>query len=41
MDFENNNTRAGHLLEKWRLLDTTIELGTDITATLVKAMDSV
>lgn len=39
MDFDN--TRAVHLLDKWRLLDTTIELGTDITATLVKAMDSV
>lgn len=41
MDFENDTMRALHILDRWRLEDTTIELGTAITATLIKAMDGV
>lgn len=41
MDFDNDRMRALHMLDRWRLEDSTIELGTDITATLVEAMDGV
>lgn len=39
MDFDNGTMRALHILDRWRLEDSTIELGTDITVTLTKAMD--
>lgn len=39
MDFDNDTMRALHILDRWRLEDSTIELGTDITVTLTKAMD--
>lgn len=40
MDFDNDRMRALHMLDRWRLEDNTIELATDITATLLEAMDS-
>lgn len=40
MDFDNNRMRALHMLDRWRLEDSTIELATDINATLLEAMDS-
>ncbi|XP_065934502.1 uncharacterized protein [Magallana gigas] len=39
MDFDNGTMRALHILDRWRLEDSTIELGTDITVTLTKAMN--
>lgn len=40
MDFDNDRMRALHMLDRWRLEDSTIELATDINATLLEAMDS-
>lgn len=41
MDFDNDRMRALHMLDRWRLEDSTIELATDIPVTLLEAMDSV
>lgn len=41
IDFDNDTMRALHILDRWRFEDSTIELGTDITATLLKTMDGV
>lgn len=38
MDFDNGTMRALHILDRWRLEDSTIELATDITATLLEAI---
>lgn len=40
MDFDNDRMRALHMLDRWRLEDSTVELATDINATLLEAMDS-
>lgn len=40
MDFDNDRMRALHMLDRWRLEDRTVELATDINATLLEAMDS-
>nr|XP_034337732.1 uncharacterized protein LOC117692795 isoform X1 [Crassostrea gigas] len=41
LDFDNDRMKAVHLLDKWRLEDSTIELGTDITSFIVEAMDGI
>lgn len=41
MDFDNDRMRVLHMLDRWRLEDSTIELATDIPVTLLEAMDSV
>lgn len=40
MDFDNDRMRALYMLDRWRLEDSTVELATDINATLLEAMDS-
>lgn len=41
LDFDNDRMKAVHLLDKWRLEDSTIEFGTDITSFIVEAMDGI
>nr|XP_034337738.1 uncharacterized protein LOC117692796 [Crassostrea gigas] len=41
MDFDNDRMRVLHMLDRWRLEESTIELATDIPVTLLEAMDSV